>query len=454
MNTLTTNLIEDGVLRCAICKQSLRQQSDTVVCCSHCGIQWPIRNSVIDLFNRYHGDAPSGGPGLTPELTHLGEMIIDALELRQDRAIAERVHEIVRRAGAWRCDDGALTAEINDLADRFAPATHVVVAAEPAANANRAPKGVFERHYAPTRMAVDSQHAANVRVKNVGDYPWSSRTAQPLLLHAAWVNEKDTVVVPSIASVRFPIDIEAGRSISVPLRFQAPARKGRYQLRSWVGDRNGTAIGGAPLEVAVTVDAVSVVDASNTVQSEIGPGITDYGQDHAEGVRIVEAELGALGKVARILEVGSGTHPQLAWLTDHDLVALDVSSPLLELGALYFRDRFAQRLGFVCADAVDPPFASASFDVVALFSALHHFPEPELLLARLAKLLRPQGFLAVMCEPVNDTLEHSDTIRDLLKGINEQVFSLDEYLRIFRAAGLRCKRIRVDGGSLKAILTA
>jgi hypothetical protein len=454
VNRLTTNLIEDEVLHCAVCKQSLRQQSDTVVCCSHCGIQWPIRNSVIDLFNRYQQDAPSGGPWLTPGLSHLCETIIAALELPQDQAIAARVHEIVRRAGAWRCDDSALTAEIKDLADRFAPAAPVAIAAEPAKNANREPKGVFERHYVPTGMAVASQHAANVRVKNVGDYPWSSRTAQPLLLHAQWVNEENVVVVPSITSVRFPIDIEVGRSMSVPLNFQAPAVKGRYQLRCWIGDRNRAAIGGALLEVAVMVDDVSVVDASDNVQPEIGPGISDYGQDHAEGVRIIEAELKALGKAARILEVGSGTHPQLAWLTDHELVALDVSSPLLELGALYFRDRFTQRLGFVCADAVDPPFAPASFDVVALFSALHHFPEPESLLARLAKLLRPQGFLAVMCEPVSDTLEHADTIRDLLKGINEQVFSLDEYLLIFRAAGLRCRCVRVDGGSLKAILTA
>lgn len=54
---------------------------------------------------------------------------------------------------------------------------------------------------------------------------------------------------------------------------------------------------------------------------------------------------------ARILEVGSGTHPPTAWLTDHEVLALDISSPLLELGALYFADRFTDRLGFLCADA-------------------------------------------------------------------------------------------------------
>ncbi|NEX17215.1 MAG: hypothetical protein C1943_11420 [Halochromatium sp.] len=185
----------------------------------------------------------------------------------------------------------------------------------------------------------------------------------------------------------------------------------------------------------------------------MNPQIADYGEDHAAGTALIKRSLRVAGVTqARILEVGSGTHPHTAWLTDHEVVALDISSPLLELGALYFGDRFSERLGLLCADAFAAPFASGSFDMVCMFSALHHFQEPEAILRQLSDLLKPDGQLAVMCEPVGESLEQPETIRDLLKGINEQVFSIPEYLQIFAAAGLDVKHAQVDGASLKALL--
>ncbi len=139
-------------------------------------------------------------------------------------------------------------------------------------------------------------------------------------------------------------------------------------------------------------------------------------------------------------------------MTDHDVVALDISLPLRELGALYFGERFTDCLAFVCADAFDAPLAPGRFHLVCMFSALHHFQEPETILRQLSRLLTPNGQLAVMCEPVGDSLEQPETIRDLLKGINEQVFSVPEYQRIFASAGLTATFIRVDGASLKAVL--
>lgn len=85
-------------------------------------------------------------------------------------------------------------------------------------------------------------------------------------------------------------------------------------------------------------------------------------------------------------------------------------------------------------------------------SAPRHFAEPEILLKRLSMLLRADGLLAVMCEPVDDSIARTPIVRDLLKGINEQVFSVSEYLRIFAAAELVVHSMKVDGGSLKAIL--
>jgi hypothetical protein len=57
-----------------------------------------------------------------------------------------------------------------------------------------------------------------------------------------------------------------------------------------------------------------------------------------------------------------------------------------------------------------------------------------------------------MCEPVGESLESGDTLRDLEKGINEQVFTLAEYEAIFAAAGLEPAGGNQAGGSLRVIL--
>jgi SAM-dependent methyltransferase len=112
----------------------------------------------------------------------------------------------------------------------------------------------------------------------------------------------------------------------------------------------------------------------------------------------------------------------------------------------------SERLAFLCADATHLPFESETFDIIAMFATLHHFPEPEVLLRELRRLVRPDGLVAVLCEPTGDTLETVDTLRDLTKGINEQVFTSAEYTAIFAAAGLELIDGTQGGNSLRAFL--
>jgi hypothetical protein len=76
----------------------------------------------------------------------------------------------------------------------------------------------------------------------------------------------------------------------------------------------------------------------------------------------------------------------------------------------------------------------------------------------MARTLKPGGFIAIMCEPVGHVFANAiaDGFHDeLLGGVNEQSFSLDEYAQVFREAGLQAQEVIVDGGgSLKAFLTA
>ncbi len=130
---------------------------------------------------------------------------------------------------------------------------------------------------------------------------------------------------------------------------------------------------------------------------------------------------------------------------------IDISAPTLQLGALYdaHHDRSIVHL---CADAMKTPLAPGSWHAVTMYATLHHFPEPERLLESAARLLRPGGIVAVMCEPTGTTLAHPDGVRDLLGGINEQTFAVDEYVWMAEHAGLVVDEAYDDGGSFKAIL--
>jgi hypothetical protein len=59
-----------------------------------------------------------------------------------------------------------------------------------------------------------------------------------------------------------------------------------------------------------------------------------------------------------------------------------------------------------------------------------------------------------MCEPTGHELgEPRANILEVLEhGVNEQIFSLDEYAAMFHAAGLRPASAQLDDDSLKVIL--
>jgi SAM-dependent methyltransferase len=77
------------------------------------------------------------------------------------------------------------------------------------------------------------------------------------------------------------------------------------------------------------------------------------------------------------------------------VTGLDVTERAVELA----RARF-ELLGldgrFERNDGTSVPFASGSFDIVCSMGVLHHIPEPEPVVAELARVLKPGGLLVVM----------------------------------------------------------
>ncbi len=471
-NTMHTSflskLIEEKIVICPVCRHDQLVLSDDQLLCLGCQKPWPVRNAVPDLYSRYkpaHDQACSRQNSQKTENSQktddeLTDLLINALELHREKS-RDAVSSIVHRTNVLSSMDDALTAEMQEVKDRFLPPSDTFVEDIPA-DANKAPGIFLERHYFPAQITAGTKITANIRIQNTGNHPWSSRAKEPLLLAMIWRADKKKEFTLQSHPVRFPVDIASKRSITMPVPVSTPGHNGEYELTACLVTGAGRVAARAAEPIAVHVKSDSLKERINTffnpgkkkIIPVMNPGIETYDKDHETGRAIFEAELKKRKRLTRVLEIGAGVHPQTAWIKDSKTVALDISAPLLELGSLYFSQKnLASKVAFICADGCIPPFKSGTFDAVALFSTLHHFPEPETVLKNTAGLLKKDGFMAVMCEPVNDTLEGVETIRELQKGINEQVFTWPEYVQIFDQAGLDIAYLQIDGGSLKAILT-
>jgi demethylmenaquinone methyltransferase/2-methoxy-6-polyprenyl-1,4-benzoquinol methylase len=158
-----------------------------------------------------------------------------------------------------------------------------------------------------------------------------------------------------------------------------------------------------------------------------------------------------------LLEIGGGVHPtaHALALRGHRVVSSDISHSQSILGTLYFRHKMPaldDSLAFVSCDGTRLPFAQGAFDGVVLFAAFHHFAEPVRLLREIRRVTRPEGFAFLGCDPCMPDPTDAEYRAELRRGINEQMWTLEEFAGFFRAADLEVARARVDGQSLKVAL--
>ena len=428
------------VLRCLHCDGDAHL-TDAAAACPHCGASYPARAGSIDFMGPY-------GTASEPDdatIARQSEAIRTALELPP--ALGDQVRSAVA-ASRERTGVAYVDAEIAALPTRFGMEI-AVDQGKPAAS--REDQGVFSflSHQCPTTAAADITIWRTVRVR--ANRRIAGRMRERPQFGFRFRSSPGLVgklLAPRFqASGHIPVDIEAGREISVALPIRTPARPGRYLLDIRGGGQLLTTI---PISIGGT-EAGGVAT---------GPEIGDYGTDHQHALDVLGTYVGdRFGRSSLMLEVASGVHPHLLRfaVAGHRVIATDNCSNMMQLGALSARHHMPQvkeTLGFASADAFDLPFRQGQFDVVALFAALHHFPDPVAFLERLRPLVGEGGVIAVMCEPCDPktAIASDGYVRDLAAGINEQVFSVEEYRLIFERAGLIERVIRNDGGSLKAIL--
>lgn len=138
----------------------------------------------------------------------------------------------------------------------------------------------------------------------------------------------------------------------------------------------------------------------------------------------------------RALDVGTGAGALAFALAPlvREVVGLDPVPELLELA----RARALPNMEFIEGDGAALPFADASFDLAGTHRTLHHVPQPERVVAELARVTRPGGRVLVVDQLAPDdagaaaALHEFETARDpshtrlLTDGELRELFSANE----------------------------
>jgi uncharacterized protein YbaR (Trm112 family)/ubiquinone/menaquinone biosynthesis C-methylase UbiE len=162
----------------------------------------------------------------------------------------------------------------------------------------------------------------------------------------------------------------------------------------------------------------------------------------AENYDQIMAQVDLTGK--RVLDIGAGR----CWSTRRMMMAgasRAVAVDILEARfiGLETADIFLQHDGIyferIMADMNDLPLCPASFDVVFMTSTLHHSSDPAECMRQVAKSLVPGGLAIVINEPIRSLFRSSNLSNcpEIAHGINENVYTIIEYLTAIRRAGLQ-----------------
>jgi SAM-dependent methyltransferase len=439
-------LVAEGVLRCIACKGALAMVADAVRCTA-CRRTFGYANGALDLYG-----AHEGAPRATPDPAFV-KAVAAALRLPDTPDILARAADAV--AGTLvTTGDPHHSAEIAELADRLGIAQPPAATPSAPGPVNVEPRVAWGVHFLERELPRGADLYRSIRIANAGGSTLSSSHTPPAFLSYHWQHGDGRMAHYDGERSRLPVALAPGHEVTVISRVRTPAKPGDYRLQYQLVLEGERWIDPPAPAISVRVgDAVKAPPGLEDTGQEY-----DYGGDHHVGAEMVFAHIRKVWPTTplRVLEVGAGIHPSMAALArfGHTVTSLDISFPMAQLGQLYFDhvEGTGESFAFVACDAARAPVAEGSFDCAAVFSAVHHFPRPDLLLETLARLVRPDGFIAVMCEPCVPDPEGAMYLRDLAKGINEQIWSLPEWRVIFERAGLRILEGRVDRGSLKVIL--
>jgi ubiquinone/menaquinone biosynthesis C-methylase UbiE len=160
-----------------------------------------------------------------------------------------------------------------------------------------------------------------------------------------------------------------------------------------------------------------------------------------------ERALGALARLSgagpddRVLDVACGPGGltlALAGLA-REAVGCDVTDALLERGRYTASARGVGNVSFVWGDANALPFGDGEFDLATCRAAVHHFPQPQAVLAQMKRVVKSGGGLLI-ADMVSDEdpakADYHNRIERLCDPTHVRALTRSEFAALFKAQGL------------------
>ncbi|MDF2781326.1 MAG: Methyltransferase type 11 [Geminicoccaceae bacterium] len=180
--------------------------------------------------------------------------------------------------------------------------------------------------------------------------------------------------------------------------------------------------------------------------------LQDYDQDHFGGLAAVDmlAEKAGIGPDSHVLDVCSGMGGPARYLAYHHgcrVTGLDITASRHE-GAIRLTGMVGldHLVDFRLGNALDMPFAAATFDVVIGQEAFAHVPGKPRLIAECARVVKPDGVIAftdilrrrTLAPEAAERLQREMTFLDLA--------SLEGYGRLLAGSGCTVQECEDVGG--------
>lgn len=152
---------------------------------------------------------------------------------------------------------------------------------------------------------------------------------------------------------------------------------------------------------------------------------------------------------ARVLEVAAGPgYPSLGFAAVcREVIAMDLTPALLEIGERLRRERGLENLRYQVGDAEHIPFGADQLDVVLCRFAFHHFPNPGRVLGEMARVCRPAGKVAIEDLVVSEHPQRAayhNRMHALRDASHAQIWPVSELLRLFAASGLEVEQVQTN----------
>jgi ubiquinone/menaquinone biosynthesis C-methylase UbiE len=191
--------------------------------------------------------------------------------------------------------------------------------------------------------------------------------------------------------------------------------------------------------------AIAQGEQKRLVQNNFGRAAADYvtSKVHASGPDLAWlVENAALNGSERVLDVATGGGHTAFALAPYaaEVVALDLTQPMLEVARKEGEARGFTNISYVAGDAHELPFPDANFDAVTCRHAPHHFPQVQQAANEWARVLKPGGKLLLVDSTSPEETEAAQVLHEieiLRDPSHMRNYSISAWQTYLQTAGLR-----------------